>query len=159
MGKVINGTGELYLNGEILGKVSNWNLQLKPSHLWNDDLSTCVKCGDKDWMADEFCSESRLKCSGVDVAAKRLELEVQSWEFSYREQCRLESIDARANLIAMKSRQVGMTRLQMMMTRKMMRDSGAPIECWAARTPLSSAIQKAFGPRAGSMPRDHVLQN
>lgn len=32
----------------------------KPSHSWNDDLSTCTKCGDKDWMADEFCSESLL---------------------------------------------------------------------------------------------------
>lgn len=24
--------------------------QSKCDHEWNDDLSTCVKCGDKDWM-------------------------------------------------------------------------------------------------------------
>ena len=32
----------------------------KSSHEWDDDLSTCIKCGDKDWMADKYCSESKL---------------------------------------------------------------------------------------------------
>lgn len=31
-------------------------------HEWESpDLSTCVKCGDKDWMADAECSESKVK--------------------------------------------------------------------------------------------------
>ena len=33
-----------------------------PTHEWDDpDGSTCGKCGDKDWMADAACSESRIK--------------------------------------------------------------------------------------------------
>jgi hypothetical protein len=31
------------------------------THSWNGpDGSTCVKCGDKDWMPDAGCSESKL---------------------------------------------------------------------------------------------------
>ena len=28
------------------------------SHRWNDEGERCLKCGDKDWMADRFCSVS-----------------------------------------------------------------------------------------------------
>lgn len=39
--------------------------QLKPSHNWsNDEMDKCSKCGDKDWMADEFCSESLINKVG-----------------------------------------------------------------------------------------------
>lgn len=27
-------------------------------HVWNDDGSTCLKCGDKDWMDGEYVDES-----------------------------------------------------------------------------------------------------
>lgn len=35
----------------------------QPTHDWdwkNGGGTTCVKCGDKDWMADAVCSESKL---------------------------------------------------------------------------------------------------
>lgn len=30
-------------------------------HAWNDDGETCLKCGDKDWMNDPICSNSKIK--------------------------------------------------------------------------------------------------
>lgn len=27
-------------------------------HVWNDDGSTCLKCGDKDWMDGEYVDEA-----------------------------------------------------------------------------------------------------
>ena len=35
-------------------------------HQWDEDGSTCVKCGDKDWMADPLCSESKLNLISDD---------------------------------------------------------------------------------------------
>ncbi len=38
------------------------------NHEWESpDLSTCKKCGDKDWMADAECSESKLVESTAKV--------------------------------------------------------------------------------------------
>tara|TARA_R100000951_G_scaffold116246_1_gene127243 strand:- start:2241 stop:2432 length:192 start_codon:yes stop_codon:yes gene_type:complete len=35
--------------------------QLNSSHSWSDtESSRCSKCGDKDWMADEFCLGSLI---------------------------------------------------------------------------------------------------
>lgn len=34
---------------------------VRPSHKWDADGERCVKCGDKDWMNDPVCSESKLK--------------------------------------------------------------------------------------------------
>ncbi|QZI91843.1 hypothetical protein SIPHO067v1_p0067 [Vibrio phage 51E28.1] len=40
-----------------------------PSHDWNHgegEGDTCLKCGDKDYMADPFCSESKLPLKGTN---------------------------------------------------------------------------------------------
>ena len=39
------------------------------SHTWDEDGERCLKCGDKDWMADESCSE-RLVTAAPSTAAQ-----------------------------------------------------------------------------------------
>jgi len=60
MSNLFLGSGTLYIDGVELVDINIIKPTNKPSHSWNGDLSTCIKCGDKDWMADEFCSESLL---------------------------------------------------------------------------------------------------
>ncbi len=45
----------------------------KPTHDWNDNLETCLKCGDKDWRADEFCSEYMVNDKKYIVVAGKYE--------------------------------------------------------------------------------------
>lgn len=36
----------------------NEEMIMSDGHCWDDnDLSTCLRCGDKDWMADDVCSK------------------------------------------------------------------------------------------------------
>jgi hypothetical protein len=45
-----------------------------PMHDWETpDLSTCSKCGDKDWMADQYCSESKVGRDTLNRLKKELE--------------------------------------------------------------------------------------
>ena len=45
----------------------------KATHEWDDNLETCIKCGDKDWMADDVCSESRVEQAAFTVVAGKYE--------------------------------------------------------------------------------------
>lgn len=37
------------------------NGQHDSKHTWDDGGETCLKCGDKDWMSDPVCSNSKIK--------------------------------------------------------------------------------------------------
>ena len=47
------------------------NGQHDKTHAWDDDGETCLKCGDKDWMNDPICSNSKIdKGQPQEVDAK-----------------------------------------------------------------------------------------
>ncbi|WP_225031763.1 hypothetical protein [Paraburkholderia sp. XV] len=40
------------------------------SHKWDEDGERCEKCGDKDWMADQSCSERLLRAASATASDK-----------------------------------------------------------------------------------------
>ena len=60
-----------------------WPNAVGKPHRWNDDGERCLDCGDKDWMADKYCSAAPVVPTDMVLVPRELTKEMRdAWDAS-----------------------------------------------------------------------------
>ncbi len=125
MTKVMSGNAKVFVNGIELtgiGDVTLPTIKARATHDWdwvNGEGERCIKCGDKDYMADEYCSESKVNITNIPSREIILEqLKVQALELTGVKRSALTGF---AN--------------------KLMMDDVATVGAWAGLNPITKALK------------------